>query len=182
MLAKQGPQLFENVNRSEALEYLMKRFGDKVIRLAYYYVRDRHQAEDIAQEVFSKVYEKLDSFRGDSSYFTWIYRITVNRCRDYLTSAAFKKLFLWDNISSLEKLKAQSDANRLFEEVEGGEVFSKVMDLPIRYRVVVVLYYFEGFTTVEISEILKLKESTVRTRLCRARDQLRRILAEEVLI
>jgi len=182
MSVKQQPRFYENYNKSEALEYLMKRFGDKVIRLAYYYVRDRHQAEDIAQEVFCKVYEKLDDFRGDSSYFTWIYRITVNRCRDYLTSSAFKKLLLWDNIGSLEKLRDKSDTNRLFEEVEGGEIFSKVMDLPTKYREVIVLYYFEGFTTVEISEILDLKESTVRTRLCRARDQLRRILTEEALV
>ncbi|SHJ81430.1 sigma-70 family RNA polymerase sigma factor [Paramaledivibacter caminithermalis] len=182
MIVKSKPQISENHNKNEALEYLMKRFGDKIIKLAYYYVRDRYQAEDIAQEVFCKVYENLDDFRGDSSYYTWIYKITVNKCRDYLASAKFKKLLFWDNIKKLDSLNNQSDVNRLFEEAEGGEVFSKVMDLPTKYRMVVVLYYFEEFTTVEIAGILNLKESTVRTRLCRAREKLKNILAEEAII
>jgi len=169
-------------NKNEALEYLMKRFGDKVLKLAYYYVRDRFHAEDIAQEVFCKVYENLDKFRGDSSYYTWIYRITVNKCKDYLSLASFKKLLFWDNIKKLDVLNNQANTNKLFEEVEGGEVFSKVMDLPTKYRIVVVLYYFEGLNTVEIAEILDIKESTVRTRLCRARDKLKKILTEEALV
>jgi len=182
MLAKSNLQLDEIPNKHEALEYLMKRFGDKVIKLAYYYVRDRYQAEDISQEVFCKVYEHLDNFRGDSSYYTWIYRITVNKCRDYLTSSSFKKLLFWDNTRKLDRIKNQSNTNRLFEEVEGGEVFSKVMDLPTKYRMVIVLYYFEELTTVEIASILNLKESTVRTRLCRAREKLKKILTEEALV
>lgn len=179
MLAKSKSQSYEKSDKNEALEYLMRRFGDKVIKLAYYYVRDRYQAEDIAQEVFCKVYEKLDDFRGDSSYYTWIYRITVNKCRDYLNSSSFKKMLLLGNIKKFDKIKNQYDTNRLFEEAEGGEIFSKVMDLPTKYRVVIVLYYFEELTTVTIAQILNLKESTVRTRLCRAREKLKKILAEE---
>lgn len=165
--------------KKETLEYLMKRLGKKVLKLAYYYVRDMYQAEDIAQEVFCKVYEKLDDFRGDSSYYTWIYKITVNKCRDYLTSSSFKKLCFWGNMNKMSDLKRQSDTNRIFEQIEGGDLFSKVMDLPAKYRLVIVLYYFEELTTVEIAEILKLKESTVRTRLCRAREKLKKDLVEE---
>ncbi|SCG82579.1 RNA polymerase sigma-H factor Sigma-30 [Proteiniborus sp. DW1] len=168
-------------SKKETLEYLMKRFGHKVLKLAYYYVRDRYQAEDIAQEVFCKVYEGLDNFRGESSYYTWIYRITVNKCRDYLTSSSFKRLFFWDNIKKLDSIKRQNYTTRLFEEIEGGEIFKKVMDLPTKYRIVIVLYYLEGLNTKEIAQVLNLKESTVRTRLCRARDKLKEILAEEVL-
>lgn len=182
MLTKSKLQLVEKPDKNEALDYLMRRFGDKVIKLAYYYVRDRYQAEDIAQEVFYKVYEKLDDFRGDSSYYTWIYKITINKCRDYLTSSSIKKILLWDNVKKINRIKDQYDSNRLFEEVEGGEIFSKVMDLPTKYRVVIVLYYFEEMSTVKIAQILNLKESTVRTRLCRGREKLKKILAEEALI
>ena len=179
MLTQPSPGTTESDNKKEVLEYLMKRFGNKVLKLSYYYVRDRYLAEDIAQEVFCKVYEKLDSFRGDSSYYTWIYRITVNKCCDFLTSASFKRLLPWGDLSTIERQRRQADTNRLLEQVEGGELFSKVMDLPIKYRMAVVLYYFEQMTTVEIAEVLGLKESTVRTRLCRAREMLKKTLAGE---
>jgi RNA polymerase sigma-70 factor (ECF subfamily) len=182
MLTQPNPGTTGADNKKEVLEYLMKRFGDRVFKLAYYYVRDRYHAEDIAQEVFCKVYEKLDSFRGDSSYYTWIYRITVNKCRDFLASSSFKRLLPWGDLSVVEKQRNQVDTNRLLEQVEGGELFSRVMDLPTRYRMVVVLYYFEQMTTVEIAEVLGLKESTVRTRLCRAREMLKKTLAGEEYI
>ena len=77
---------------ADQLEYLMRRFGPQVQRIAYYYLRDLYLAEDVAQEVFYRVYRDLDKFRGESSYYTWIYRITVNLCRDYLRSAALRRL------------------------------------------------------------------------------------------
>jgi RNA polymerase sigma-70 factor (ECF subfamily) len=180
MISKPDIQKISKDERAENLEYLMRRFGDKVVKLAYYHVRDRYQAEDIAQEVFCKVYEKLDSFRGESSYYTWIYRITVNKCRDYLKSAAFRRILPWGNTRKLNQI--QNTTNHLFEAVEGGEVFQKVMDLPSKYRIVIALYYFEELSTVEISEILNIKESTIRTRLCRAREKLKKTLSEEAAL
>ncbi|MGI6552311.1 MAG: sigma-70 family RNA polymerase sigma factor [Bacillota bacterium] len=161
--------------RGEQLEYLMRRFGQKVQKLAYYYVRDRHQAEDIAQEVFCRVYRHLDRFRGESSYYTWIYRITVNLCKDYLRSAYFRRMIPWGEFRYLENLR-QREA-RLFEAVEGGELFQKVMDLPLKYRTVTALYYFEDMSTGEIAEILRVKENLVRTWLYRARKLLQESLS-----
>ncbi|NLL19920.1 MAG: sigma-70 family RNA polymerase sigma factor [Clostridia bacterium] len=161
-------------NRSEQLEYLMRRFGHKVLKIAYYHVRDRYQAEDIAQEVFCRVYQHLERFRGDSSYYTWIYRITVNLCKDYLRSAYFRRMLPWGDFRHLDSLKQREE--RMFEVVEGGEIFQKVMDLPLKYRTVTALYYFEEMSTAEIAEILHVKENVVRTRLCRARKILRDLL------
>ncbi len=179
MSAIPGPGTAGAKDKKEILEYLMNRFGKKVQKIAYYYLRDQYQAEDIAQDVFCKVYEKLDSFRGDSSYYTWIYRITVNKCRDYLASSSFKRLLLSCDPTAMDKQKSLIDSNRLFEKIQGGELFSKVMDLPLKYRLAIVLYYFEDMTTVEIADTLNLKESTVRTRLYRARKMLKKTLAEE---
>jgi len=159
----------QNNNNSEMLDYLIRRFSKQVLKLAYYHVRDRHLAEDICQEAFLRVFKNLERFRQDSSYYTWIYRITVNLCRDYKASAYFRKMIPSCRINT----NAVSET-KLFEEVEGGEVFSKVMDLPVKYRVVIGLYYFEGYTTAEIAGILKIKESTVRSRLSRGRDKLRK--------
>ncbi|HHY60345.1 MAG TPA: sigma-70 family RNA polymerase sigma factor [Clostridia bacterium] len=161
--------------RTQELEYLMRRFGPKVRKIAYYYVRDRYQAEDIAQEVFCRVYRHLDRFRGESGYYTWIYRITVNLCKDYLRSAYFRRMIPWGEFRYLHDLKEREE--RMFEAVEGGELFQKVMDLPLKYRTVTALYYFEDMSTAEIAAVLGVKENLVRTRLCRARKILKEILA-----
>jgi RNA polymerase sigma-70 factor (ECF subfamily) len=153
---------------AETLDYLMRRFGGQVMKLAYYHVRDRFIAEDIFQEVFCRVYLNLDKFRKDSSYFTWIYRITVNLCRDYKASAYFRRMLPWH----VTEMKTPEEAG-LFESVEGGEVFAKVMELPQKYRTVIALYYFDELTTPEIAARLGINEATVRTRLSRGRAMLR---------
>lgn len=164
--------------RSARLEYLMRRFGDQVLRLAYYYLRDRHLAEDIAQEVFYRVYRKMDDFRHEASYFTWIHRITVNICRDYLRSNTFRRLVPWGDMHSLESIGGKTE--RLLEAVEGGEAFQKVMDLPVKYRVVVALHYFHDLSTAQIAEVTGMREGTVRVYLSRARQMLKKSLAKGV--
>jgi len=159
--------------RPQEREYLMRRFGPKVRKIAYYYVRDRYQAEDIAQEVFCRVYRHLDRFRGESGDYTWIYRITVNLCKDYLRSAYFRRMIPWGEFRLVDNLKQREE--RMFQRVEGGEIFQKVMALPLKYRTVTALYYFEEMSTAEIAEILHVKENVVRTRLHRARKILREI-------
>lgn len=158
------------------LEYLMRRFGPQVQRLAYYYLRDFYLAEDVAQEVFYRVYRELDKFRADSSYYTWIYRITVNLCRDYLRSAALRRLIPWGDNHALERIGGETTAR--LETVEGGEIFHKVMELPLKYRTVLALHYFQEMSTGEIARVLGITEGNVRTRLCRGRALLKRSLEE----
>lgn len=160
-------------SREEALDYLMRRYGGMVLKLAYYHIRDRYLAEDIMQDTFCRVYQKMDDFRRESSYYTWIFRIAVNLCKDYRKSAYRRRVFLKD-----VREKDHADDARLFEAVEGGEVFAKVMDLPEKYRTVTALYYFEDMTTEKIAQILGIGENAVRTRLCRAREKLRESLEE----
>ncbi|MGI6084096.1 MAG: sigma-70 family RNA polymerase sigma factor [Acetivibrionales bacterium] len=161
--------------KEEQLEYLMLRFGKKVYKLAYYYLRDKQQAEDICQEVFLRVYTKLDKFRQESSYYTWIYRITVNLCRDYVKSAAFRKIVTVGIAKDFRKSCRES--NKLFEEAEGGEVFSLVMDLPKKYRVPICLYYIDDLSISEIAGILKISPSNVKIRLHRGREKLKTLLS-----
>ncbi len=155
----------------ETLDYLVRRFGPQVIRLAYYHVRDRYLAEDIAQEVFCRAYKNIAKFRNMSSYYTWLYRITVNLCRDVKASAYFR------HMRPLHSTEASAQAAQ-DEAEQGGEVFAAVMSLPEKYRTVISLYYFDDMATPDIARTLGLKEATVRTRLARARELLRTKLEE----
>lgn len=172
-------QYCEEYDRKELLDYLIRRFGSHVMKTAYYYMRDRHYAEDIFQEVFCRVYVNLDKFRKSSSYFTWIFKITINLCRDYKTSAYMRRVFT--RPGSVIENTACTDA-KLFEYAEGGEVFGRVMNLPLKYRTVIALYYFEDLSAAEISGMLGISENLVRVRLNRGRNILKEVLTKEGFI
>lgn len=91
----------------------MRRFGDRVFYLAYFYLGDRLRTQEIAQEVFLRVYTGLDVFRGESSYFTWIYSTTANLCRKQLRSRAWKKLFFTADEKLLDRPATSAEEQAL---------------------------------------------------------------------
>jgi len=149
---------------------LMDLCGKDVLRVAYIYLKDYQRAEDAFQEVFIKVHRNFARFRGTSSERTWIIKITVNVCKDMLRNAWFKKIILFrDPVRSPEDIAehvAASDRNR--------RLFDAVLRLDPVFKDVIVLYYYEEFSTQEIAGILGIAEGTVRSRLHRAREQLKR--------
>lgn len=165
-------------DRSAAIEQIMLEYGTKVLHLAYYYLKDRHLAEDVAQEVFVKAYRNWDSFRGESSIYTWLYKITVNLCRDKARSAWWRRLVpSEDPRSTSDELELSSveedpeEAAVLSEERD--RLMEQVMSLPDSYREAVVLYYYQDLSTVEIAEVTGQNENTIKTRLFRARAMLK---------
>ncbi|WP_318010960.1 sigma-70 family RNA polymerase sigma factor [Clostridium estertheticum] len=161
------------------IERLINCYGDDVLRVAFLYVKDRHKAEDIFQEVFIKVFKKYDSFKGNSSEKTWIMKITINVCKDYFKSFWIKRVLLnsdrdYDREIYNEQYNAESLDDGIIKSMESRELLHQVMNLSIKYKEVIILYYYEGFTTREISEMLKLPEGTIRTRLFRARELLKK--------
>lgn len=143
-----------------------------VIRTAYYYVKDKMVAEDIAQEVFLKAFQKIEDFRGASSVETWLYRITVNHCKDYVRSWAYRKLLVQQQF---DRTRDEGDLPEdvLVKKHRGEELLAMVMQLPVKYREVILLHYFEELKVKEIAEILSDKETTVRVRIMRALKKLR---------
>lgn len=165
-------------DRSEAIEILMEEYGTKVLHLAYYYLKDRHLAEDVAQEVFVKAYRNWNSFRGESSAYTWLYKITVNLCRDKARSAWWRRLVPTDEPRSahdgLELSTSEEDpetAAVLSDEKD--RLMEHVMKLPENYREAIVLYYYQDLSTVEIAQVTGQNENTIKTRLFRARAMLK---------
>lgn len=151
----------------EAIGYLMDQYGNDVLRTSFMYLKDRQRAEDAFQEVFIKVYNKYKDFRGESSEKTWIIKITINVCKDMLRSSWLKRVITTDQIASHRDGSDVED--RVIQKSENELVFNEVLALPPAFKDVVILYYYHRYDTAQISEILKTKEGTVRSRLHRAR-------------
>jgi len=168
-------------DRAAAIDQLMREYGTKVLHLAYSYLKDRHLAEDVAQEVFIKAYRNWESFRGESSAYTWLYRITVNLCRDKARSAWWRRLLPTDDPRAAGTPVEPDSTGEDPEEAvvlsdQRERLMSYVMQLSAAYREVIILYYYHDLTTVEIAEVTGQNENTVKTRLFRARAMLKEML------
>jgi RNA polymerase sigma-70 factor (ECF subfamily) len=159
------------------LEEWMQLYGTDVINMAYSYVKNYHQAQDIAQDVFLKAFQKRDTFRGDSSVKTWLLSITVNRCKDFLRSWSVRHEVKDEKILTRE-LSSNSTEDEVIARLERDSVWKIIVELPPKYREVVVLYYLRGFSGQEIAQVLNTSEQNVRTRLHRGRAMLKKLLEE----
>ena len=156
------------------LNRLMDTYGNDVLRTATMFLKDRQKAEDAFQEVFIKVFNKMDSFKGESSEKTWIIRITINLCKDILRSSWMKRVLLTDKTTN-RVIKFDFD-KKINRQEENRRLYEAVLSLPPAYKEVVILFYYQEFDTLEISRVLKIAEGTVRSRLHRAREILKKQL------
>ena len=154
------------------IEALIEEYGNDVLRTAYMYVKDVHTAEDIFQEVFIKVNKNLSKFRGNSSIKTWIIRITINACKDYLKSAYNRRVVPMREYQE-DAIISESD----YEEVENQDtsdlIKKSILSLPTKYRDVVLCVYFQEKTILEAAKTLNIPEGTAKSRLSRAREKLK---------
>lgn len=140
---------------------------DVVFRIALTYLRDRADADDVAQDVFLKLLKSDAQFESWEHLRRWLIRVTINECK-----SLFRKP--WRRVEDIENLADSLSA----AQDETKAVLSDVMRLPERFRVPIVLYYYLGFSTSEIAELLHVPAATVRTRLARGRSKLKFILEE----
>ncbi|MDZ5473067.1 sigma-70 family RNA polymerase sigma factor [Bacillus sp. 31A1R] len=165
-------------NKDKALEYLLEQYGDSVKKLAYTYVKDWSLAEDIAQEVFLTSYRNWDSFRGECSYKTWLFKITVNKCKDTYKTKWFNVQHLFETLSF--KLKSTSSTEQeVILKSESRELSEHVLQLPIKYREIIILFYYEELKIKEIQELTGLKVDTIKSRLKRGKEKLRQMYRGE---
>ena len=157
------------------LESMMRTYGNVVLRTAYMYVKDIHTAEDIFQEVFIKADRNKEGFRGESSVKTWLIRITVNACKDYLKSAYNRRVTPLQEFQE-NVMTSENDFDGIERKETQQEVRNAVMSLPENHRDVVLCVYFQGMTVPEAAKALGLAEGTVKSRLSRAKDKLKQLL------
>lgn len=174
-----GKTMDQGRDASYDLETLMRQYGNDVLRTAYLYVRDFHLAEDIFQDVFWKVNQKVSDFAGESSIKTWIIRITINTCKDYLKSAYSRRVVPMMEYKE-EAISSDDSYDRLEKEEADQAVRDTVMELPEKYREIVVCVYFQEMTVTEAARTLNLPEGTVKSRLKRARERLKKALGGRI--
>ena len=152
-----------------------------LLRIAFLYVKDWPAAEDIVQDVFISYYEKFEQFEERSSLKTYLSKITVNKCKDYLKSWRYRMQILTNSFTT----KPKNIPNRLILQDEKMELADAVLQLPLKYREVIFYYYFEELSIIEVANQLNLSDNTIKTRLRKARVLLKEKLKEgqwEVLL
>jgi RNA polymerase sigma-70 factor (ECF subfamily) len=175
--------------KKAAFDELVLSHKDKVFNLCYWFVGDYQDANDLAQDVFFKAFKALKNFRFESSFSTWIYRITVNTCKNRLKSFQYrlkKKVVHLNHTAGVSNPGVEIADESASPEIELGKresmrLIKEAIDtLPADKKAVVVLRDIEGLSYEKISTITKFNLGTVKSKLARARQDLREMLKGEI--
>jgi RNA polymerase sigma-70 factor, ECF subfamily len=171
-------EMNEIENTAEAIDEIMNRYGQEILQLTFSYVKNKQIAEDLTQEIFVKCYKSLHTYSGKSTFRTWLWRIASNHCKDYLKSWYNKNVFTTDYQPIYDSMHSDSVEETVIQDEEDGQLAAVVIELPVNYREVIYLFYFEEMTIKEISVVTEVKENTIKTRLKRAKELLKERLGE----
>ena len=149
---------------------LLKRHKEKVRNIIYITLSNTDGVDDIAQEVFITVYRHLKSFRFESQFTTWLYRITINKCKDHLRKKNIRSIFLplKDEEPVFDSINEDTDIKHI--------VRNAIETLPDKLRIPLVLKDLKGFSYQEIADTMECEIGTVKSRIFRAREALKKIL------
>ncbi len=156
----------QNDVREAELSRMMNEYGSQLLRVCYVYLKDAQLAEDAVQDAFLKAYRAMDAYRREGSEKTWLMRIAVNTCRDYLRTSWMRRVD--------RRFSAEDAPERAVEPVlPDRTVIREVMALPPKYREIILLRFYEGMKVREIADTLHLSTETVKSRIRTAKDKLR---------
>ena len=185
--APSDQQLVERVQAGDkrAFDFLVLKYQHKIISLVGRYVKDHHEAMDVSQEAFIKAYRALANFRGDSQFYTWLYRIAINTAKNYLVArnrrppdvdveaneyGDYGSADVMADIDTPENLMARDQLQ--------DKVFATLEKLPDDLRTALTLREFEGMSYEQIAEVMDCPVGTVRSRIFRARDAIDKEVAK----
>ncbi|MBI2427436.1 MAG: sigma-70 family RNA polymerase sigma factor [Ignavibacteriales bacterium] len=157
--------------------HLVDRYQEKVRNLIFSIFNESDIVDDLAQEVFIKAYEGLNNFRFQSSFYTWLYRIAVNRSRDEMRRRKVRRFFTFHSVESTTNLKLENLITTKFDDENIKETIEQSLQkLPEKYRMPIILKDIDGFSYDEIAEALDCEVGTVKSRLSRGRAMLKELL------
>lgn len=175
----------------KAFREIVETYGDRVYNLTYRMLGNREEAEDVSQEVFITIFKSIDSFRGDSKFSTWLYRIAVNHCKNrikYLARRHDRDQSEYDEEALREQAAGAATApspsprpDKQLEGVELEQIMQRcIAQLEEEHRLVIVLRDVEDLSYEEICAITNLPTGTVKSRLHRARLALKKMMLEHM--
>ena len=182
-------QLVERVQAGDkrAFDLLVLKYQHKIISLVGRYVRDQHEAMDVSQEAFIKAYRALKNFRGDSQFYTWLYRIAINTAKNYLVAKGrrpFDQDVDVDEQADYGFAEAMTDAatpeNLLARDELQEKIFATLENLPDDLKTALSLREFEGLSYEQIAEIMDCPVGTVRSRIFRAREAIDKVVVKHM--
>lgn len=160
-----------------AFDILVLRYQHKIVQLVNRYVKDHSEAQDVAQEAFIKAYRALGSFRGESAFYTWLYRIAINTAKNYLVSRNRRNSDSQIDVQDAEAIEnapqlqgLDTPERHLLGEEIAKTIQHAIEHLPEEMRVAIMLREFEGMSYEEIAEAMDCPVGTVRSRIFRARE------------
>ena len=153
---------------NEEFTTFAEKYMDTIYRVAYSWTKNPDDANDVTQDVLIQLYKTTKEFESDSHMKNWLIKVTVNRCKMIFRSP-------WNKMEDIENYGETLG----FEDETHLDLFLAVMNLDKKYRVPLMLFYYEGYSTAEIASLLEIPEKTVSTRLFRAKGKLRDYLKEE---
>ena len=164
-----------------AFRALVEAYADRLHRLIGRFTRDPGEIEDLAQEVFVKVYRKLGTFQRESAFYTWLYRIAVNTATDFLSRSRRRRLRLVDTDAELEAARAGTRGDVTVDPLLDEElrrVTREVLEtLPEKYRNILILREYEDLSYTDMAAVLQCSMGTVESRLFRARQRFKEALS-----
>lgn len=185
MTQEQDQQLVERVQRGDkrAFDLLVLKYQHKILGLVVRFVHDTQEAQDVAQEAFIKAYRALGNFRGDSAFYTWLYRIAINTAKNYLvakgrrppdTDVSVEDAEFYEGGHALKDIESPERA-LLRDEIEAA-VHKAIKNLPEDLRTAVTLREFDGLSYEDIGKVMQCPVGTVRSRIFRAREAIDKVL------
>jgi RNA polymerase sigma-70 factor, ECF subfamily len=165
---------------ADAIQDLVREHQADVFRLALSILDDSAEADEVTQEAFLAALRMLESYRGDSTFTTWLYRITVNLCQTRLRKRQAKERILHalQSIFRLADASAAHPEEIVIQREANSLVWKAVSELNEKHRLPVILYYYKNLPVLEIAVVLNLREGTVLSRLYTARERLRAKLGD----
>lgn len=163
-------------NRDSWLEMIMDEYGERLTKMAYNYVKDWSLAEDIVQDVFITCYRNHGKMNEIHSFKAWIYRLAINKSKDVLKSSAFRRVVMNAGLLALFSSRDDLPEKSLMIRSEEEYLSRCVLSLPVKYREVVTLYYYEECSIEEMQVMLELNPNTIKTRLKRGRERLKKMM------
>ena len=157
------------------LKEIMNLYTEPLLRLAYYYVKDTQIAEDIVQEVFIKMYNSQTNYEERGELKAYLYKMTSNKSKDYLKSWSYRNVQLQNKIFPSA---SKTEVDELVRKDEQTIIGDAILELPIKYREVLIYYYFNDMKISEVASILSTSESTIKTRLGRGKELLKKKLKD----